>query len=175
MKDGFINPGSFLINVLTALIILQIWYYTTLFVNRYGENDKLMHAGIFVNMYLLYFMARGIRWDWQGEFYTFNGAWLLILLNIAAQYFVQLKKRMMLHVLLILSLNHVTAALEFMREEEVNELPKNIFLVASFALFYIMSFLIMRYNKREYQTHKTKWFLFLAAQGRCELQGIYRQ
>ena len=47
MRDGFIDPGSFLTYGLTALIILQIWYYTTLFINRYGENDRMMHAGIY--------------------------------------------------------------------------------------------------------------------------------
>ncbi|MBR1633506.1 MAG: low temperature requirement protein A [Lachnospiraceae bacterium] len=92
MKDGFIDPGAFLTYVLTALIVLQIWYATTLFVNRYGENDHLMHAAIFVNMYLLYFMARGIQPDWREEYYVFNGAWLLILLNIALLYLVQWKR-----------------------------------------------------------------------------------
>ena len=287
MKDGFISPYSFLTYVLTALIILQIWYYTTLFINRYGENDKRMYIAIFVNMYLLYFMARGIRTDWQGEYYVYNGAWLLILLNIALQYFIQLKKTektkswecaqirmnirtiliqaavilisfplfsvtgipfsplalvfgivmaiagcrvnalvpvdfrhlservmlyvvftfgemiiaitdyfeggfnastiyfsacaflivaglfmsygilydrlidrdavtngtayMMLHVFLILSLNHITAALEFMRQEHVKTLPKNIFLISSFVLYFIMMFLIMRFNKEGYR------------------------
>ncbi len=289
MKDGFIDPGSFLTYGLAALIILQIWYYTTLFINRFGENDRLMHAGIFVNMYLLYFMARGIRHDWQEEFYTFNGAWLLILANIAFWYYLQYRKTsaarpwdaaqikiniiiiliqigiillsfpvffatgiplsplamvfgivmaiagsnvnrfipvdfnhltervmlyvvftfgemiiaitdyfegdisigtiyfslsafmivaglfmsygllydhlidrdretngtayMMIHVILILSLNHITAALEFMRDEEVSELPKNIFLVSSFVLYYICCFFLMRYNKEEYIPH----------------------
>ena len=92
MENGFIDPGSFLTYVLASLIVLQIWYYTTLFINRFGENDKRMHIAIFVNMYLLYFMARGIRVNWQKEFYSFSGAWLLILLNIALQYFIQLKK-----------------------------------------------------------------------------------
>ena len=289
MRDGFIDPGSFLTYGLTALIILQIWYYTTLFINRYGENDRMMHAGIFVNMYLLYFMARGIRHDWQGEYFTYNGAWLLILANIALWYYIQYRKTsaarfwetaqikmnimiiliqigiillsfpvyiitgiplsplamvfgivmaiagsntnrlvpvdfnhltervmlyvvftfgemiiaitdyfkgdfgfdtiyfslsaflivagllmsygilydhlidrdketngtayMMIHVILILSLNHITAALEFMRNEEVNALPKNIFLVASFVLYYACCFFLMRYNKEGYIPH----------------------
>ena len=297
MKNGFIDPGSFLTYVLTALIILQIWFYTTLFINRYGENDKLMHAGIFVNMYLLYFMARGIRHDWQGEFYTFNGAWLLILLNLAFHYYLQYKKTstakpwetapiksniitiliqcailiisfpvfyltgfpisplamvfgicvaiadkssnqlipldfrhltervmlyvvftfgemiiaitdyfegeinlntiyyslsaflivsglfmsygllydrlldrdegsngswyMLIHVALILSLNHVTAALEFMREEEVSTFPKNIFLISSFILYYLCLFVLMRFNKEEFIPHKHMSLLLL--------------
>ncbi len=279
LKNGFIAPSAFLTYILTALIMLQIWYYTTLFINRYGKNDLLMHGGIFVNMYLLYYMAEGIRSDWQGHYLYFNIAWALILINIAVMYLIRLKKGdaakpweneqikrnifviiiqvvmilvsvpvffatdiplsplamvfgiimaitcrrvnqlapvefghltervmlfvvftfgemiigiseyfdggfnfttvyfslfaflivvglftsyglmydhiidremttngtayMMLHVFLILSLNHITAALEFMQEEEVADLPKNLFLTGSFAMFFILMYLIM--------------------------------
>ena len=301
MENGFIDPGSFLTYVLASLIVLQIWYYTTLFINRFGENDKRMHIAIFVNMYLLYFMARGIRVNWQKEFYSFSGAWLLILLNIALQYFIQLKKTekakpweceqirislrtiliqagiiavsfpifsvtgipvsplavvfgiltviagsrvrilvpvdfphltervmlyvvftfgemiiaitdyfeggwnlstvyfslcaflivaglfssygvlynslidrntvtngtayMMLHVFLILSLNFITAALEFMRKETVSDLPKNLFLIFSFALYFIMTYLITRFNKEKYRRNKKGSLLFFAGMG----------
>ncbi len=301
MENGFIDPESFLTYVLAALIVLQIWYYTTLFINRYGENDKRMHIAIFVNMYLLYFMARGIRVNWQEEFFAFNGAWLLILLNIALQYFIQLKKTekakpweceqikislrtiliqagiiavsfpvfsvtgipvsplavvfgiiaviagsrgkvlvpvdfphltervmlyvvftfgemiiaitdyfeggwnmstvyfslcaflivaglfssygilynrlidrntvtngtgyMMLHVFLILSLNHITAALEFMRKATVSDFPKNLFLISSFVLYFIMMYLIMSFNKEEYRRNRKGSLLFFAGMG----------
>ena len=301
MENGFIEPGAFLTYTLMALIILQIWYYTTLFINRYGENDKRMYIAIFVNMYLLYFMARGIRSDWQGEFYTFNGAWLLILLNIALQYWLQLKKTeaaklwesaqikrniftiliqaavivvsfpvfratgiplspiallfgivmaisssrvnslvpvdfrhltervmlyvvftfgemiiviadyfegglsastiyfsacaflivaglfmsygvlydrlidrdtvtngsayMILHVFLILSLNLMTAALEFMQQQHVKALPKNVLLISSFVLYFVMMFLIMRFNKTEFRRTGKGTRLFFAGMG----------
>ena len=301
MENGFIDPDSFLTYVLASLVVLQIWYYTTLFINRYGENDKRMHIAIFVNMYLLYFMARGIRVNWQEEFFSFNGAWLLILLNIALQYYLQLKKTeevkhwervqirmvlltiliqagiiavsfpifsatgipvsplavvfgiiaaaagsrvnmlvpvdfphltervmlyvvftfgemiiaitdyfegswnmstvyyslcaflivaglfssygilynslierntvtsgtayMMLHVFLILSLNHITAALEFMRKETVSDLPKNLFLIASFALYFVMMYLIMRFNKEKHHRNRKGSLLFFAGLG----------
>ena len=301
MENGFIAPGSFLTYVLATLVVLHIWYYTTLFINRYGENDLRMHIAIFVNMYLLYFMARGIRSDWQKEFYTFNGAWLLILLNIALQYYLQLKKTdaakpwesvqirinirtiliqaaiiaiafpvyritgipvsplavvfgigmaaagfrtstmvpvdfrhltervmlyvvftfgemiiaitdyfegdwnfstvyyslcaflivaglfssygilydrlidrdavtggtayMMLHVFLILSMNHITAALEYMPKYHVRALPKNIFLISSFVLYFFMTFLVMRFNKAEYRRTRKGSQLFFAGMG----------
>ena len=301
MENGFIDPESFLTYVLASLVVLQIWYYTTLFINRFGENDKRMHVAIFVNMYLLYFMARGIRVNWKKEFFSFNGAWLLILLNIALQYFFQLKKTekakpweceqikislitiliqagiiavsfpifsitgipvsplavvfgilaviagsrvgvlvpvdfphltervmlyvvftfgemiiaitdyfeggwnlstiyyslcaflivaglfssygilynrlidrdtvtsgtayMMLHVFLILSLNHITAALEFMRKETVSDLPKNWFLIASFALYFVMTYLIMQFNKEEFRRNRKGSMLFFVGMG----------
>ena len=58
---------------------------------------------------------------------------------------------MALHIPLILSLNHITAGMEFMREPQVRELPKNLFLVGSFALYYVMFYFIMRYNKAKYR------------------------
>ena len=283
IKDGFIDPSSFLTYVLAALIVLQIWYNSTLFVNRYGKNDRSMHVYLFVNMYLLYFMAKGIRADWQEAYYTFNSAWALTLVNTAVQYWLQLRKDggrdpwgdartkltiqtmfiqvavilasfpvfhytgiplspiamalgyafamavgsinllvpvefghlservmlyvvftfgemiialsayfeggagaqtiyysalgflivaglfvsygyaydhlidrkkntngtgfMMLHILLILSLNHITAALEFMPEPGIDSFAKNAFLVLSFIVYFATLYGVMRYNK----------------------------
>ena len=44
---------------------------------------------------------------------------------------------MLLHVVLILSLSTMTAAMQFMREPHVEELPKKIFLVASVLVFFL--------------------------------------
>lgn len=285
IKNGFIAPSAFLTYAVTALIILQIWYYMTMYINRHGKNDKLMHAGIFINMYLLYYMAKGIRADWQGHYMSFNIAWALILINIAVMYMIRLRhtdktnaaerggiKRsiaillvqaamvlvsvpiyritnvplspvcmlfgivmsiavsrrskvspidfnhltervmlyvvftfgemiigiagyfdgsfsantvyfslccflivvglfvsygylydhildrdmttngaayVMLHVFLILALNHITAALEFMREPEVAELPKNLFLISSLVIFFVLMYHIARYSRTD--------------------------
>lgn len=287
INDGFIDAEAFMVYGITAFIMLQIWYYTTLFVNRYGQNDRLMHAAIFVNMYLLYYMARDIRTDWRSDFYTFHIAWILILLNLAFLYIIQLKKTnpaapwelppirlniitiflqigiillsmmvfyfsgialsalamlcgivialgskkvsllmpvdfghltervmlyvvftfgemiigitdyfegeldfgtiyfslfaflivaglflsygifydrlldreagangtmyMMVHVFLIMSLNHVTAALEFMRDPDVLMFPKTLFLVISLVLYFLSYYFLMAYNKTEYK------------------------
>ena len=287
ISNGFIAPSAFLTYIVTALIVLQIWYYTTMYVNRHGENDKIMYAGIFINMYLLYYMAKGIRADWQGYYTNFNIAWALILINIAVMYMIRLRYTdktneterggirrnivvllvqatmvlvsvpvyrftgvplapacmlfgivmsiagrcgsevssidfnhltervmlyvvftfgemiigiagyfdgsfsantvyfslccflivvglfvsygylydhildrnmttngtayVMLHMFLILALNHITAALEFMREAEVAELPKNLFLIGSFVLFFVLMYYIAHYSRADYK------------------------
>lgn len=295
-QNGFIKPGAFLTYGLTTLIVLQIWYYTVLFINRYGENDRIMHIGIFVNMYLLYYMAKGIRTDWEQFYLPFNLAWALILLNITVLYFIRLKRAnrakvwenaqikasirvlliqivmilvsiplfyrihiplsplamffgilaaifarnvnnltalefnhltervmlyvvftfgemiigisgyfegeitlrtiyfslcaflivtglfmsyglfydhildrdlmtggtgyMMIHVFVLLSLNNITTALEFMREEKVAELPKNIFLTGSFVLYFALLLLLTIYAQPERKPdRRTKWLL----------------
>ena len=92
IKNGFIDPSAFLTYILSTFIILQIWYTTVLFINKYGENRIQENIAIFINMYLLYYMADGTRMQWQDFYIRYNAAWLLILLNLAVQYFIKLKK-----------------------------------------------------------------------------------
>ena len=86
LEDGFIKPEAFVTYIITTLIVLQIWFYTTLFINRYGTNGVAEHIATFVNMYLLYYMADGTRVHWQSLYGRYNIAWGLILLNLAVQY-----------------------------------------------------------------------------------------
>lgn len=87
VENGFVKPGVFVTYILSTLVVLQIWYYTTLFVNRYGENNRTLYIGIFINMYLLYYMADGTRVQWQNFYTRYNVAWCLILLNLTFLYY----------------------------------------------------------------------------------------
>lgn len=87
---GFITFGTFADYLVSSLIILQIWNYTTLFVNRFGKNgisDKLM---MLINMFLLYIMGANTLHDWAANYGAYMGAWCLILLNLAVQYLCKL-------------------------------------------------------------------------------------
>lgn len=92
IDGGFFTLGTFISYLLGILVILQIWYYSTLFINRYGDNSIRNFIGLFINMYLIYFMADGARADWSSYFLKYNIAWGLILVNLAVQYLLQLKK-----------------------------------------------------------------------------------
>ena len=92
IENGFISPSSFLTYFLSTLIILQIWYLTTIFINKYGENGLQENIAIFINMYLLYYMAVGIGDNWREHYYRYNIAWMLILFNIVIQYAIKFKK-----------------------------------------------------------------------------------
>ena len=92
LEDGFIRPGAYATYLCTTLIVLQIWFYTTLFINRYGTNGLAEHIATFVNMYLLYYMADSTRANWSALYVRYNVAWALILLNLAVQYAVKRKK-----------------------------------------------------------------------------------
>ncbi len=89
VKDGFVPAGNFLTYILCTLVIIQIWSITTLFINRYGTNGVQEHIALFVNMYLLYFMADGTRLHWQQFFLRYNLAWALILANLTLQHWLK--------------------------------------------------------------------------------------
>ena len=92
IERGFIRPELFLTYVLCTLITIQIWYTTTLFINRHGSNHIQEYIGLFINMFLLYYMADGTRVHWSSTFYKYNTAWLLILVNIGVQYYLKYRE-----------------------------------------------------------------------------------
>ncbi len=91
MQDGFISGRVFFTYVLATLAIIQIWNFTTFYINRYGRNGLREHLFLFVNMYLLYYMADGTRVYWQSHFNRYNAAWALILFNIGLQNYLELR------------------------------------------------------------------------------------
>lgn len=92
ITNGFIDPDTFVTYVLCTLITIQIWYLTILFINRYGDNGITEYVGLFINMFLLYYMADATRIHWDVTFYRYNIAWALILLNILVQYYIKYKE-----------------------------------------------------------------------------------
>lgn len=89
VENGFVSPFTFLAYVLCTLAIIQIWNFSTFYINLYGRNGVRDHIFLFINVYLLYHMADGIGSNWESTFYRFNIAWVLILLNIGIQYAIE--------------------------------------------------------------------------------------
>lgn len=93
VEGGFVTVETFLLYIFCTLAIIQIWSFSTIYINIHGRNSIRDHIFLFINMYLLYHMANGIGADWRDNFYEFNIAWALILLNIAVQYFFETRNR----------------------------------------------------------------------------------
>ena len=91
MQGGFFTFQTYITFLYSTLVILQIWYFSTLYINRYGSNSAADYIGLFINMYLLYYLAEGIRVTDMSMYPQYNAAWALILLNLAVQYFRQLR------------------------------------------------------------------------------------
>lgn len=91
VEAGFVTLRTLADYFASSLIVLQIWNYTTLFINRFGKNsvsDKLL---MMINMFLLYIMGANTIHGWEANYAAFMGAWGLILLNLAVQYLIRLR------------------------------------------------------------------------------------
>ena len=90
IENGFIPGGVFLAYVLGTLAVIQIWNFSTFYINLYGRNGVRDHVFLFLNMFLLYFMADGTSVAWESSFYKYNIAWALILINIGVQHLIEM-------------------------------------------------------------------------------------
>lgn len=92
VEGGFVTIEAFLLYIFCTLAVIQIWSFSTIYINIHGRNSIRDHIFLFINMYLLYHMANGIGHNWRENFYEFSIAWALILINIAIQYFLEIRK-----------------------------------------------------------------------------------
>ena len=93
VADGKLDWEIFLIYLIATLAVIQIWNYTTYFVNLYGRHSIRDHVFLFVTMFLLYYMAEGTREHWQELHTQYHAAWALVLLSLGFQHFLELLSR----------------------------------------------------------------------------------
>ncbi|MBQ1715575.1 MAG: low temperature requirement protein A, partial [Firmicutes bacterium] len=91
IEGGFVSGGVFLGYLLGTLAIIQIWNFSTFYINHYGRNGVRDHVFLFLNMFLLYFMGEATDIAWQSTFYMYSASWALILINIGIQYLIEIR------------------------------------------------------------------------------------
>ena len=89
VQDGFVSGGMFAAYVLCSLAVIQIWNYSTFYINMFGRNKLRDHIALFLNMYLLYYIGEGTRVHWQSFQTQYHVAWALILINTGVQYLIE--------------------------------------------------------------------------------------
>ena len=90
-EGGFVTLDAFLSYILCTLTIIQIWNFTTVYINKFGRNGVRDHVFLLINMYLMYFIGESTRNDWHAYQSQYMIAWGLILVNIGAQYLIELR------------------------------------------------------------------------------------
>lgn len=90
-ENGFFSGEAFMTFVICTLTIIQIWYFTTYYINMYGRNGLRDHVFLLTNMYLIYFIGQSTRTDWLDYQAQYHIAWALILINIGMQYIFELR------------------------------------------------------------------------------------
>ncbi|MBR1423314.1 MAG: low temperature requirement protein A [Ruminococcus sp.] len=91
ITDGFVDRTVFIAYILCALTIIQIWNFSTYYINMHGRNGIRDHVFLFINMFLLYFIGEGTRVHWESSQLQYHISWGLILINIGVQYFLELR------------------------------------------------------------------------------------
>ena len=89
-EGGFVSLQTFLIYALCTLAVIQIWSFTTFYINMFGKNSAREYVFLFINMYLLYFIAQSTKSSTDDFFAQYHIAWGLILVNIAVQYLIEI-------------------------------------------------------------------------------------
>ena len=82
VEGGFLGWDTWVLYMFAFLVVLQVWFFTTFLMNRYGDRSAADNICLFINMFLLYFLASGIKTDWENSVFTFDFAWALILINL---------------------------------------------------------------------------------------------
>lgn len=93
VTNGFVEGGTFLAYLFCTLTIIQIWNFTTYYINMHGRNGLRDHICLFINMFLLYFIGEGTRTHWADFLLEYHIAWGLILVNLGIQYFIEMRNR----------------------------------------------------------------------------------
>lgn len=91
VEGGFVSTTTFMAYVLCSLAIIQIWNFSTFYINMHGRNGLRDHIALVLNMYLLYYIGEGTRLHWESFHTQYHVAWALILLNIGVQYAIELR------------------------------------------------------------------------------------
>ncbi len=91
IEGGFVKPEMFIAYIICTLAVIQIWNFTTYYVNIHGRHSAREHVFMFINMFLLYFIGAGTRTNWQDYHAQYHVAWALILINMGIQYLIELK------------------------------------------------------------------------------------
>ena len=91
VEGGFVTGSTFLVYVFCTLAIIQIWNFSTYYINMHGRNGIRDHIALLLNMYLLYYIGEGIGPHWGSYQKKFHIAWALILINLGIQYAIELR------------------------------------------------------------------------------------
>ena len=75
VHGDFFDLSQWLDFTFAYLVVLQVWFFTTFLMNRYGDHSPGDNVCLFVNMFLLYFLANGISAGWENSVFTFSHTW----------------------------------------------------------------------------------------------------
>lgn len=83
---GSLPLVAFIEFVFVVIVVMQIWLYQVLYINRFGRSRLIDNIGLLISMYAAAYLANSINTHWSTTFYPFNQAVLLIVASLIWQY-----------------------------------------------------------------------------------------
>ena len=74
----------------TFVLMLQIWFSTTIFMNRFGSGGPSDTVYLVTMMYLLFVMTRGISTAWT-HYVLYNVCWILTIVNTMVHWYIRFR------------------------------------------------------------------------------------
>lgn len=81
--DHFPSVKDFALFFYLVLVALQIWFYTTMYFNRFGKRSLLDYLSLILNMYFLFFMGTSMEHVILEHYTRYHIALALILFNLS--------------------------------------------------------------------------------------------
>lgn len=88
--SGFFTAANLMLYLLASLVVLQIWVFSTRYINRYEKGNLSTYVFGVINMYLLCFLAVDTSETWASTYTAYHIAWGLIMILLGVQYLRQL-------------------------------------------------------------------------------------
>lgn len=138
LHHGVVSPIAIFTFITCLLIVVNVWIFQTVFINRYGRNSFWNIGALFLSMACILFMSNSFSTqNWEAVFHPYALMTGLTTVILAVQYFVQYfqstdkkEKSYTFHYTLILSVRSLIVLLSTM-------LPYNIGIVLFFVGVFI--------------------------------------
>lgn len=75
----------------TFVLMLQIWFNSTIFMNRFGTGGPADIVYLFTTMFLLFVMTQAISTGWE-HYVIYNVCWMLTIANTMVHWFIRYKR-----------------------------------------------------------------------------------
>lgn len=85
-EGGFFSAETYALYAVDMLTILQVWFFTTFLQNRYGDGGAFDNVCLFINMFLMFFMAGCVGEGWRDSMLTWNLVWAFVLIDLAVHW-----------------------------------------------------------------------------------------
>ena len=93
LHNGQIDWLTYLQFVGVCIIIMQIWLYQTVYINKYGNQTMSDTLGLFISMFGAVYVSNSINTEWHLTFYSFNSFAVLMIASVAFQYYRAYKRQ----------------------------------------------------------------------------------